>query len=97
MEGKRSEEEISQKSISHQDYVDCLFEERKFMHTIQLYEDLHINSTLSNKIKSPLALAMINDACWMTGLGLCQTVILVCCKYYRLFLIIFSETFQINF
>ena len=23
------------KDISHQDYVDCLFEERKFIHTIQ--------------------------------------------------------------
>ena len=26
---------IVKKDISHQDYVDCLFEERKFMHTMQ--------------------------------------------------------------
>ena len=26
---------VVKKDISHQDYVDCLFEERKFMHTMQ--------------------------------------------------------------
>ena len=26
---------IVKKDVSHQDYVDCLFEERKFMHTMQ--------------------------------------------------------------
>ena len=26
---------LVKKDISHQDYVDCLFEERKFMHTTQ--------------------------------------------------------------
>ena len=26
---------VVKKVISHQDYVDCLFEERKFMHTMQ--------------------------------------------------------------
>ena len=26
---------VVKKDISHEDYVDCLFEERKFMHTIQ--------------------------------------------------------------
>ena len=26
---------VVKKNISHQDYVDCLFEERKFMHTMQ--------------------------------------------------------------
>ena len=34
-EGKGSEENVVKKDISHQDYVDCLFEERKFMHTMQ--------------------------------------------------------------
>ena len=26
---------VVKKDISHQDYVDCLFKERKFMHTMQ--------------------------------------------------------------
>ena len=26
---------VVKKDISHQDYLDCLFEERKFMHTMQ--------------------------------------------------------------
>ena len=30
--GKKS---VVKKDISHQDYVDCLFEERKYMHTMQ--------------------------------------------------------------
>ena len=43
---------VFKKYISHQDYVDLL----KFMHTMQT-----INSTPSNRIKSPLALTIIND------------------------------------
>ena len=27
---------VAKKDISHQDYKDCLFEERKFMHTMQI-------------------------------------------------------------
>ena len=34
-EGKGSEENVVKKDMSHKDYVDCLFEERKFMHTMQ--------------------------------------------------------------
>ena len=34
-EGKESKEEDDQKDISHQFYVDCLFKERKFIHTMQ--------------------------------------------------------------
>ena len=26
---------VAKKDISHEDYVDCLFEERKFIHTLQ--------------------------------------------------------------
>ena len=29
------EKNVLKKDISHQDYVDCLFEERKFIHTVQ--------------------------------------------------------------
>ena len=28
--------DVVKKDISHQDYVDCLFEERKIMHTMQI-------------------------------------------------------------
>ena len=32
---KEQKKNVVKKGISHQDYVDCLFEERKFMHTMQ--------------------------------------------------------------
>ena len=63
----------------------------------RLYDHLNINSTPLNRIKSPLALKMINDTCWMMGLALCHTDILVCCKYLGNLLIIFSEFFVIYF
>ena len=31
----RVKKNIVKKAVSHQDYVDCLFEKRKFMHTMQ--------------------------------------------------------------
>ena len=49
---------IVKKDISHQDYVNCLFEERKFMHIMQTVRSFKHNSALSNRIKSPLALTM---------------------------------------
>ena len=58
-EGKRGN--IVKKDMSHQNYLDCLFEKRKFMHTIRLCDHLNINSTPPNRIKSPLALTMINN------------------------------------
>ena len=49
---------VVKKDISHQDYIDCLFEERKFMHTMQTIRSFkHQLYT----INSPLALRMIND------------------------------------
>ena len=80
---------VVKKDISHQDYIDCLFEERKFMHTMQTIRSFkHQLYT----INSPLALRMINDTWWMMGLAL--TNILVCCKYLENLSIIFSETFE---
>ena len=52
---------VVKKVISHQDYVDCLFEERKCMHTMQTIRSFKHNSIPSNRIKSPLALTMISD------------------------------------
>ena len=37
---KGMKKNIVQKYISHQDYADCLFEERKFMHTMQTTQSL---------------------------------------------------------
>ena len=65
---------VVKKVIKHQGYVDILFEERKCYH-------LNVNSMPSIRIKSPLAITMINDTCWMMGLTLCLTTTLVCCKY----------------
>ena len=50
---------VVKKDISHQDYVDCLFEERKFMHTMQTIRSFKHQP--SNRIKSPLAFTMINN------------------------------------
>ena len=61
----------------------------------RLYD--HLNSTPSNRIKSPLSLTMINDTWWMMGLALYHTDILVCSKYLGNLSIIFSETFVIYF
>ena len=33
--GKGVKKNVVKKGISHQDYIDCLFEEIKFMHTMQ--------------------------------------------------------------
>ena len=52
---------VVKKDISHQDYVDCLFEERKCMYTMQTIRSFKHQLTPSNRIKSPLALTMIND------------------------------------
>ena len=53
---------VVKKDISHQDYVDCLFEERKCMYTtMQTIQSFKHQLTPSNRIKSPLALTMIND------------------------------------
>ena len=34
-EAKEVKKNVVKKDISNQDYIDCLFEERKFMHTMQ--------------------------------------------------------------
>ena len=91
---KREEKKVIKKDISHQDYVDFLFEERKFMQTIQSIGSFkhQLYTIKQNKVSfSPY------DTCWMMGLALCQTVILVCCKYLRNLSIIFSKTFVIYF
>ena len=43
---------VVKKDISHQDYADWLFKERKFMHTMHTIH-LNINSTPSNRISLP--------------------------------------------
>ena len=88
---------VVKKDISHKDYTDCLFEERNLCVPCRVYDHSNINSTTSNRTKSPLTLTLINDTCWMMVLALCHTVILVCCKYLRNLSIIFSESFAIYF
>ena len=45
---------VVKKDISHQDYVDCLFEERKFMHTIRSFKH-QLYTIKQNKVSfSPL-------------------------------------------
>ena len=58
---KEVKKSIVKKEISHQDYVDCSFEERKFMYTMQTTQSFKHQLYTSNRIKSPLALTMIND------------------------------------
>ena len=52
---------VVKKEISHQDFVDCLFEEENLCIPCRLYDHLNINSTPSNKIKSPLVPTMIHN------------------------------------
>ena len=59
------------------------------------YSDININSTPSDRTKSPFALAMINNTCWMMVLALYHATILVCCKYLGNLSVIFSEDFAI--
>ena len=87
---KEVKKNVVKKYIRLRDYVDCLFEERNICIPCRLYDHLNINSTPSNRIKSPLALTMMNDTCWMIGLALCHTAILVSCKYLGSLSIIFS-------
>ena len=88
---------VVKKDISHQDYVDCLFEERKFMHTMQTIRSFKHQLYTIKQNKVSLTPYGDNDTCCMMGLALCHTNILVCCKYLRNLLIIFSETFVIYF
>ena len=69
-----------------------IFVRRKFFFSCS---DVNINSTPSNRTKSPLALAMINNTCWMMVLALYHATILVCCKYLGNLSVIFSEDFAI--
>ena len=69
-----------------------IFIRRKFFFS---YSDININSTPSDRRKSPLALAMINNTCWMMVLALYHATILVCCKYLGNLSVIFSEDFAI--
>ena len=78
---KRVKKNVLKKCISHQDYVDCLFEERKFTHTMQSIRSFKYQPCTIKQNKVSLALTMINDTYWTTGLALCHTAILVCCKY----------------
>ena len=58
-EEMRSEEERSQKYNSHQDYVDCLFEERKFMHTMHTIRSFkHQHYTIK---QNRISLSLYND------------------------------------
>ena len=88
---------VVKKDFNHQDYVDCLFEERKFMHTMQTIRSFKHQLYTINLNKSPLAITVISDSCWMMGLALCHNDILVCCKYLGNLLIIFLETFVMYF
>ena len=72
---------VVKKDISRQDYVDCLFEERKFMHTMQSIRSFkhQLYTIKQNKV----SLSPYNDKQYLLKMGLapCHTVILVCCKY----------------
>ena len=95
--GKGVKKNVVKKHISHQDYVYCLFEERKFMHTKQTIWSFNRQLYTIKQNKVSLALTMINNTWWMMGLALCHMIILVCCKYLGNLSIIFSETFVIYF
>ena len=56
---KVAKKNVVKKDISHQDYVDCLFEERQFVHTMQTTRSF--KHPPSNRKESSLALTMIND------------------------------------
>ena len=86
---------VFKKDISQRDYVDCLFEERKFMYTMQTIPSF--KQQPSNRIKSTLALTMINDTLCMVGLTLCLINILVCCKYSGTIRLFFSENSVVYF
>ena len=92
---KEVKENIVKRDISHQDYTDCLFEERKFMHTMQTIRSFkHQHYTIK---ENKVSLSPYNNKQYLLddGLTLCHTDILVCCKYLGNFLIIFLETFVI--
>ena len=90
---KRVKKNIVKKDISHLDYVDYLFEERKFMHTMQSVRSFKHQLYTIKQNKSPLALTMVNNTCWMMGLALFHTVILDCCECLKNFSIIFFRNF----
>ena len=52
--------EIKKTTANHQDYVDYL-KKGNLCIPCKLYDYLNINSTVSNRMKFPLALTMIND------------------------------------
>ena len=56
---KVAKKNVVKKDISHQDYVDCLFEERQFVHTMQTIRSF--KHPPSNRKESSLALTIIND------------------------------------
>ena len=59
--GKGMKNNVAKKDIRHQDYVDCLFEEKKLWIPCRLFNHLNINSAPSNRIKFPSAFTMINN------------------------------------
>ena len=66
------------KYISHQDNVDCLFEERKFMHTMQTIWSLNINTIKQNKV----SLSPYDDRQYLLDDGVSSlSYSHFCCKY----------------
>ena len=87
---------VMKKDISHQDYVYCLFAERKFKHTMQTIRSC--NHQLHTIKQNKVFLSPYDDKRYlMMGLALCHMDILACCKYLGNLLIIFSETMVIYF
>ena len=82
---------VVKKDICHQDYVDCLFEERKFMHTMQTIRSF--KHQLYTMKQNKISLSPYDDKRYLIddGLALYYTAILVCCKYLVNLSIIFSK------
>ena len=93
---KGVKKKVVKKEISHQDFVDCLFDEGKFMHTMQTKQSFkhQLYTIKQNKVfLSPYddRRYLMNNGVSSLPYGHC------CCKYLGNLSIIFSETFVIYF
>ena len=88
---------VVKKYITHQDYVDCLFKERKFMHTMQTTRSF--KHQLYTMKQNKVSLSLYDDKRYMLddGLAPCHTAILICFNYLGNLSITFPEPFVIYF
>ena len=89
---------VVKKVISHQDYVDCLFEERKFMHTMQSMRSFkhQLYTIKQNKV----SVSPYDDKRYLMDDGansLPYRHCLVCFKYLGNYSIFFSGNFVMYF